>query len=105
EGYRALSNLFSPVHSVRQGFFVMPAATDEDWAVIARPRARLPEASPGFRESLEEASRRGLFVAPRQVTTVVSQLDEWLLEPYFSGFVANGPGLLSTELPGAARAP
>jgi uncharacterized protein (DUF885 family) len=104
EGYRALSNLFSPVHSVRQVFSLMPAATDEDWAVIARRMARVPEAYRGFRESLEEGSRRGLFVAPRQVTTVVSQLDEWLLAPYFSGFVANGPASSVTELVEAARA-
>jgi uncharacterized protein (DUF885 family) len=104
EGYRALSNLFSPVHSVRQVFSLMPAATDEDWAVIARRMARVPEAYRGVRQSLEEGCRRGLFVAPRQVTTVVSQLDEWLLAPYFSGFVANGPESLGTELSEAARA-
>ena len=35
-----------------------------------------------------------LFVAPRQVRTVVEQLDEWLAGPYFAGFVASGPEAL-----------
>jgi uncharacterized protein (DUF885 family) len=104
EGLRALNNLFSPVHSVRQVFSLMPAATEEDWSVIARRMARVPDAYRGFREALDEGARRGLLVAPRQVRTVVSQLDEWLLVPYFSGFVANGPAALSAELDEAARA-
>src|SRR3954463_15572807 len=104
EGFRALSNLFSPIHSIRQVFSLMPAATEQHWAVIARRMARVPEAYRGFQESLEEGSRRGLFVAPRQVRTVVSQLDEWLLVPYFNGFVANGPEALRAELHEAARA-
>jgi uncharacterized protein (DUF885 family) len=103
EGLRALSNLFSPVHSVRQVFSLMPTATDEDWSVIARRMARVPEAFRGYRESLDEGSRRGLFVAPRQVSTVVAQLDEWLTGPYFAGFSAGGPDSLRAELDAAAR--
>jgi uncharacterized protein (DUF885 family) len=104
EGYRALSNLFSPVHSVRQVFMLMPSATEEDWAVIARRMARVPEAYRGYRASLEEGTRRGLFVAPRQVHTVVGQLDEWLAGPYFATFAAAGPDALRGELDSAARA-
>jgi uncharacterized protein (DUF885 family) len=104
EGYRALSNLFSPVHSIRQVFSLMPAAGEEDWAVIARRMARVPEAYRGFRAALEEGARRGLFVAPRQVSTVVGQLGEWLAGPYFANFVSGGPGALRGELEAAARA-
>ncbi|MFD2090058.1 DUF885 domain-containing protein [Blastococcus deserti] len=104
EGYRALSNLFSPVHSVRQVFMMMPSATEEDWAVIARRMARVPEAYRGYRESLEEGGRRGLFVAPRQVRTVVGQLGEWLAGPYFATFAAAGPEALRADLDAAARA-
>jgi uncharacterized protein (DUF885 family) len=104
EGLRALSNLFSPVHSVRQVFSLMPAVTEEDWSVICRRMARVPEAYRGFRESLEEGSRRGLLVAPRQVRTVVGQLDEWLAGPYFTTFVATGPEALRSELVAAAGA-
>jgi uncharacterized protein (DUF885 family) len=104
EEYRSLSNLFSPVHSIRQVFSLMPAAGDDDWAVIARRMARVPEAYRGYRATLEEGARRGLFVAPRQVTTVVGQLGEWLEGPYFAGFVAQGPDALRGELEAAARA-
>ncbi|HEY0401679.1 MAG TPA: DUF885 domain-containing protein [Blastococcus sp.] len=104
EGLRALSNLFSPVHSIRQVFSLMPAVTEEDWSVIARRMARVPTAYRGFRESLEEGARRGLLVAPRQVRTVVAQLDEWLAGPYFAGFVVTGPEALRGDLTRAAQA-
>jgi uncharacterized protein (DUF885 family) len=104
EGYRTLSNLFSPVHSVRQVFALMPRTSDEDWAVIGRRLARIPEAYRGFTESLREGVRRGLLVAPRQVSTVVGQLDEWLAGPYFASFVADGPEALRDELRTSAAA-
>jgi uncharacterized protein (DUF885 family) len=104
EGYRNLSNLFSPVHSVRQVFSLMPAQSEDDWSVVARRLARVPQAYEGYRESLEEGSRRGLFVAPRQVETVVGQLGEWLAGPYFTTFVQAGPETLRGELEAAARA-
>jgi uncharacterized protein (DUF885 family) len=104
EGYRTLNNLFSPIHVVRQVFSLMPAASEEDWSVIARRLARVPEAYRGYRATLEQGVRRGLLVAPRQVGTVVGQLDEWLLGPYFAGFVAAGPDALRDDLDAAARA-
>lgn len=104
ENYRALSNLFSPLHSIRQVFSLMPAETEDDWGVIARRMARVPEAYRGYRATLEEGARRGLLVAPRQVSTVVGQLGEWLAGPYFAGFVAPGPDALRGELDAAARA-
>jgi uncharacterized protein (DUF885 family) len=104
EGFRSLNNLFSPVHVVRQVFMMMPAATEADWSVLARRMARVPEAYRGYRATLEEGARRGLCVAPRQVATVVAQLDEWLTGPYFASFVMAGPQALRAELDAAARA-
>ncbi|MEU2347168.1 DUF885 domain-containing protein [Modestobacter sp. NPDC049651] len=104
EHLRAVSNLFSPVHSVRQVFSMMPSGSAEDWAVIARRLARVPEAYRGYRESLAAGAARGLLAAPRQVRTVVGQLDEWLAGPYFAGLVAAGPEELRGELDDAARA-
>jgi uncharacterized protein (DUF885 family) len=104
EGFRSLNNLFSPIHAIRQVFSMMPTASEEDWSVIARRMARVPEAYRGYRETLEEGARRGLVVAPRQVRTVVAQLDEWLAAPYFTGFVAVGPEALVPDLVAAARA-
>ncbi|SDC14234.1 Uncharacterized conserved protein, DUF885 familyt [Geodermatophilus telluris] len=104
EGFRALSNLFSPVHSIRQVFLLMPTATEDDWAVVARRLARVPEAYRGYVQTLTEGARRGLFVAPRQVSTVVGQLGEWLSGPFFAGLAASGPDALRGELDAAARA-
>jgi len=104
EPFRALSNLFSPVHAVRQVFSLMPMDSEADWSVVARRLARVPEAYRGFRATLEEGRRRGLFVAPRQVTTVVAQLDEWLAGPYFAGLVAGGPDAVRADLDTAAKA-
>ncbi|WP_448641256.1 DUF885 domain-containing protein [Geodermatophilus sp. URMC 63] len=103
EGLRSLSNLFSPVHSIRQVFLLMPTATEEDWAVVARRMARVPEAYRGYLETLAEGARRGLLVAPRQVSTVVGQLGEWLSGPFFAGLASSGPDALRGELEAAAR--
>ncbi|QNG36251.1 DUF885 domain-containing protein [Geodermatophilaceae bacterium NBWT11] len=104
EGLRDLSNLFSPVHSVRQVFSMMPLASTEDWAVLGRRMARVPGAYRGYLEALTEGASRGLFAAPRQVETVVGQLGEWLSGPYFAGLVADGPAELRAELDAAAAA-
>ncbi|WP_347058134.1 DUF885 domain-containing protein [Blastococcus sp. HT6-30] len=104
EGFRSLNNLFTPIHSVRQVFSMMPMASEEDWSVLARRLARVPEAYRGYRETLAEGGRRGLLAAARQVRTVVAQLDEWLAGPYFAGVVAGGPEALRGELDAAARA-
>ena len=104
EGYRSINNLFSPLHSVRQVFLLMPAATEEDWSVLARRLARVPEAYRGYRATLDEGARRGLFAAPRQVHTLVGQLDEWLAGEFFGSFAAAGPDALRSDLDAAARA-
>ncbi|KQS73650.1 DUF885 domain-containing protein [Modestobacter sp. Leaf380] len=104
EGLREVSNLFSPVHQVRQAFTMMPTATVEDWGVLGRRLARVPEAHRGYLASLTEGAARGLFAAPRQVETVIGQLDEWLAGPYYAGVVAAGPAELRTELDAAAAA-
>ncbi|MGY1855308.1 DUF885 domain-containing protein [Modestobacter sp. SYSU DS0290] len=104
EHLRAVSNLFSPVHAIRQVFSLMPTQSTEDWAVLGRRLARVPEAYRGYRASLSAGAARGLFAAPRQVHTVVGQLDEWLTGPYFAGLVAAGPDELRGELDAAAQA-
>jgi uncharacterized protein (DUF885 family) len=104
EDLRQVSNLFSPVHSIRQVFSMMPTAGVEDWAVLGRRLARVPAAYRGYRETLTAGAERGLFAAPRQVDTVVGQLDEWLRGPYFAGIVAEGPPELRADLDAAAAA-
>ncbi|MFE2541790.1 DUF885 domain-containing protein [Actinacidiphila glaucinigra] len=106
EGLRAVSNLHSPVHSVRGVFMLMPTGTDEDWAAVAARLRAVPQALTGYRASLEEGVARKLPAGPRQVATVVEQLGEWLGEDagasWFAQFVKEGPKALRSELDGAA---
>ncbi|GAA1429859.1 DUF885 domain-containing protein [Microlunatus lacustris] len=104
EGLRALSNLFSPVHEVRQVFELMPTDTTQDWEVVAQRLARVPEAYRGYCATLTEGAAQGLFAAPLQVETVLEQLAEWSAGPYFASFVADGPAGLRTTLDEAAGA-
>jgi uncharacterized protein (DUF885 family) len=110
EQLRAVSNIFSPVQQVRGVFLIMPAASEDDWAVIARRMARVPAALAGYRASLAEGARRGLLAAPRQVRTVAGQLDEWAAAAgglgWFADFVAaaSGPAALRADLDEAAAA-
>jgi uncharacterized protein (DUF885 family) len=108
EGLRAVSNLSSPVHSVRSVFTIMPTETDEDWAAVAARLRAVPEALTGYRAALLEGLSRKLFAAPRQVTTVVEQLGEWLGgdkeggRSWFAEFAEDGPQPLRDELDAAA---
>jgi uncharacterized protein (DUF885 family) len=95
EHLRQMSNIFGPVQDVRGIFTLMPAATEADWAVIARRMHRVPEALGGYRESLAQGARRGLLAAPRQARTMTAQLDEWLAAGagagWFADFAAGAP--------------
>jgi uncharacterized protein (DUF885 family) len=102
EHLRAMSNIFGPPSQVRQSFLLMPATTAADWATIARRMAAVPGALAGYRASLAEGGRRGLYAAPRQVQTVASQLADWQPDAagpgWFGGFAA------AADVPAALRA-
>ncbi|MGW2326168.1 DUF885 domain-containing protein [Streptomyces sp. NPDC001700] len=106
ESLRAVSNLHSPLHSVRSVFTVMPTATDDDWSAIAARLRAVPGALEGYRASLAEGLRRDLPAGPRQVATVLGQLDEWIGTDggWFADFAAEGPDALRAELDEAAAA-
>ncbi len=94
EHLRTIRNIFGPHAQVRQLFELMPTTGPDDWAVVARRMARVPEAYRGYAGALAEGSRRGLHAAPRQVETVVGQLDEWLAGEggsWFHAFTAKAP--------------
>lgn len=107
ENLRQINILFSPAHSARGVFQMMPTDTDEDWAAIAARLRAVPAAMAGYRESLAAGLSRKLHAAPRQVTTVVEQLDEWLDESgdngrsWFAELAAGGAEALRTELDAA----
>ncbi|MFE3548799.1 DUF885 domain-containing protein [Streptomyces kronopolitis] len=104
EGLRTVSNLSSPLHSVREVFTVTPAETDEDWAAIARRLRAVPTALEGYRAALDAGRKRNLPAGPLQVTTVIGQLDEWIGadRSWFAEFTAPGPHALRGELTEAA---
>ncbi|WP_240510388.1 DUF885 family protein, partial [Streptomyces albus] len=58
EGLRAVSNLSSPLHSVRSIFTVMPSETEEDWEKVAARMRAMPVALDGYRASLAEGLSR-----------------------------------------------
>jgi uncharacterized protein (DUF885 family) len=108
EGLRAVSNIHSPVHSVRGVLTVMPSQTEEDWAAVARRLRAVPEALDGYRASLAAGMEQGLLAGSRQVETMAGQLAEWTGdageggESWFASFTADGPESLSGELDTAA---
>ena len=105
EPLRAMSSLYSPVHSVRTIFPIMPAETEDDWSAVAARLRAVPAALTGYRDSLRAGLARELPAGPRQVTETLERLDEWLSTPggWFAEFVAPGPEALREELTASAR--
>ena len=56
EHFRSLSMIFSPIHSMRQVFDLMPRDTEEAWSNIASRMALIPEGIASYRKTLEEGS-------------------------------------------------
>ncbi|MFJ4367096.1 DUF885 domain-containing protein [Streptomyces chartreusis] len=107
EGLRAVGNMATPAHSVREIFTVTPTETDEDWAAIAERLRAVPTAYAGYREALELGLERKLYAAPRPTATFVEQLTEWSDtgegRGWFEDFASAGPEALRAELDEAAR--
>ena len=109
EGLRAVGNLHSPAHAVREVFTLTPAETDEDWAAIAERLRAVPAALAGYRESLQLGLDRKLFAGPRAVATFIGQLTEWSDidgqgTGWYEDFASAGPDSLRAELDEAATA-
>ncbi|MFE6363036.1 DUF885 domain-containing protein [Streptomyces sp. NPDC057806] len=107
EGLRAVGNLGTPAHSVREIFTITPAETEEDWAALAERLRAVPAALAGYRESLTLGLERKLYAAPRPTATFLDQLSEWADtgagRGWFEDFAATGPEALRGELDKAAR--
>ncbi|MDO0931343.1 DUF885 domain-containing protein [Streptomyces sp. DG2A-72] len=107
EGLRAVGNLHTIAHAVREVFTVTPAQTEEDWAAIAERLRAVPAALAGYRESLQLGLDRKLYAAPRPTTTFVGQLTEWADtgegRGWFEDFASSGPEALRARLNEAAR--
>ncbi|MGI5141607.1 DUF885 domain-containing protein [Streptomyces sp. CA-106110] len=108
EALRTVSNLHSPVHSVRDVFTITPTATDEDWAAIAERLRAVPAALRGYRECLALGLERKLYGGPGPAATFIEQLTEWSDTDgkgrgWFEDFASQGPEALRAELDEAAR--
>ncbi|MEU6384300.1 DUF885 domain-containing protein [Streptomyces bauhiniae] len=108
EHLRAVGNMHTPGHAVRDIFSVTPQETEEDWAALAERLRAVPAAYEGYRASLALGLERGLYAAPRPTATFVEQLTEWADtgegRGWFEDFAAAGPESLRAELDEAARA-
>lgn len=106
EQLRAVGNLGSPVHQVREVFTVTPTDSDDDWRAVAERLRAVPAAFAGYRRTLALGLERKLHAGPRPTATVVQQLTEWAGDErgWFEDFAADGPEGLRTELTEAARA-
>src|SRR5665647_1351574 len=74
----SLRPIGSPVQGLQSLFLMMPTATADDWAVIARRMAKVPESAESYRLSLAAGLEQGLLSAARQAAAVVEQLTAWL---------------------------
>ncbi|UUU20497.1 DUF885 domain-containing protein [Streptomyces sp. DSM 40750] len=108
EGLRAVGNMVTPPHEVREVFTITPAETEEDWAAIAERLRAVPAAYAGYRESLALGLERKLHAGPRPTETFIGQLTEWADTDgsgrgWFEDFASAGPESLRAELDEAAR--
>lgn len=125
EHLRPLRNIGAPAHAVRGLFLMMPTATEQDWACIARRMSRFGAAYDSLIAALEEGRRRELYAAPLQAQTTIDQLGQWIQAKtsgtdgsdagdapeaaqggsgatWFHDFVADGPDALHEDLTAAA---
>ncbi|WP_086570205.1 DUF885 domain-containing protein [Streptomyces alboverticillatus] len=105
EGLCAVSNLRSPVHTVRKAFTVMPTETEEDWAAVAERLDAVGGALEGYRAALTLGLERSLHGGPRAVGALIGQLTAWAETAggWFQDFAAAGPDRLRTGLDAVAR--
>ncbi|WP_328581235.1 DUF885 domain-containing protein [Streptomyces sp. NBC_00370] len=100
EELRAVSNIHSPAHAIRDVFAVTPTNTDADWAAVAARLRAVPAALEGFRASLALGLDRKLPGGPRATATMIDQLTRWAGDKtgWFDDFAATGPDSLRAEL-------
>jgi uncharacterized protein (DUF885 family) len=98
---RDLNVLASPAQGIREIYDLMPTATDEDWATIARKLARVSDALEGYTATLREGIAAGNTPAVRQVREVLGQVrTNAARDGFFGEFTsgANVPESLKSDL-------
>lgn len=87
----SLRPIASPVHQLQSLFLLMPTATAEDWEVVAARMARVAGAAMSYRAALVHGLDTAHRSAARQAEAVAGQLDAWVADGWFTGFVADAP--------------
>ncbi|KPI11128.1 protein of unknown function DUF885 [Actinobacteria bacterium OK074] len=106
---RAIGNMSTRAHAVRDVFTLTPTATDADWSAVAERLRAVPGALRGHRETLALGLERKVYGAPRPTAVFVEQLTEWSDTDgsgrgWFADFAAAGPEPLRAELAAAGAA-
>jgi uncharacterized protein (DUF885 family) len=90
-----LNTIESPLQDFRSTFDLMPTATEDDWATIARRLAALPAALDGYAVGLEAAAGAGRVSAARQLRLAAQIARRWAGSPdrpgFFGQFVSAAP--------------
>ncbi|MDZ8172702.1 DUF885 domain-containing protein [Microbacterium xanthum] len=109
---RDLNVIASPAQDIRSVFDLMPTDSVEDWAVVSKRMAALPDAIEGYTRTLREGIDRGVVPARRQVNEVAGQIARYTADNgFFASFVADAapseghlPATLTRELTDRANA-
>jgi uncharacterized protein (DUF885 family) len=101
---RDLNVIASAPQDVRQVYDLMPTATPDDWATVARRLAAVPDALDGYAETLAEGIRHGVVPAARQVHEVALQIPRYTADDGFFATLVAGAGAPGGELPESLRA-
>jgi uncharacterized protein (DUF885 family) len=84
-----LNNISAGLLMLREVLDIMPMATPDDWATIARRLHRIPEGAAGWFESQLAAAENGVRPAARQVRALTELCEGYAAE---NGFFAELPG-------------
>ncbi len=84
-----LNVIASPLQTLRDVFDLMPTDTDDDWSVISRRLARVPDRVAGYLSGLQAAVASGHAPAQRQVQRGIAQAVR--TQALFVEMVANAP--------------
>ena len=103
---RDINVLASPAQGIREIYDLMPTATEDDWATIARRLDRVGGALEGYAETLREGIANDNTPAVRQVREVLAQVrTNAARDGFFAEFTggAEVPESLKTDLAAAAE--
>lgn len=109
---RDLNVIASATQDIRQVYDLMPSSTTDDWSVIVKRLAAVPDALRGYTATLREGITQGLVPARRQVAEVADQIVRYTADDgFFASFVADAtpdegelPASLARDLADSASA-